>query len=184
MVNKSIGAIEFRSISKGIEISNEMVKRADVDVIYAKSICPGKFIIIISGDASEVNEVVSYGLNFDKKYIVDSFILNRIHDDILNGLKSKYKSKDIEGLAIGIMETNKVCSGLEALDKALKSGDVNLVKLQLAFAIGGKLVYMVSGTLSSVEHSINTAIEEIESKYIVATSIIPSPEIEFIRQII
>ncbi|MGG7077192.1 BMC domain-containing protein [Clostridium sardiniense] len=183
-MNKSIGSIEFRSISKGIEIANEMVKRADVDVIYAKSICPGKFIIMISGDASEVHESVNYGLKFDKKYIVDSFILNRVHDDIVNGLKSKYKSKEIEGLAIGIMETNKVCAGLEALDKALKSGDVNLVKLQLAFAIGGKLVYILSGTLSSVEHSINTAIEEIEAKDIVATSIIPSPEVEFIRHII
>ncbi|MGL4571329.1 MAG: BMC domain-containing protein [Clostridium sp.] len=184
MMNKSIGSIEFRSISKGIEISNEIVKRCNVQVIYAKSICPGKFIIIISGDASEILDAVNYGLELDEKYVVDSFILNRVHNDIIDGLKSKYKTKNIEGLAIGIMETNTVCSGVQGLDKALKSADVTLVKIQLAFGIGGKLVYIVSGTLSSVEQSIITSTEYLESKNIVASSIIPSPEVELIKQII
>ena len=31
-MNKSIGALEFRSISKGIEVSNEIVKKANVEI--------------------------------------------------------------------------------------------------------------------------------------------------------
>ena len=45
-MKKSIGALEFRSISKGIEVSNEVVKKAFVEVSYLKSICPGKFFLI------------------------------------------------------------------------------------------------------------------------------------------
>ena len=37
-MKKSIGALEFRSISKGIEVSNEVVKKAFVEVSYLKSI--------------------------------------------------------------------------------------------------------------------------------------------------
>ncbi len=43
--------------------------------------------------------------------------------------------KNIEDKAIGIMETGKVSSGILALDKTLKSSEVNLVKLQLAFEL-------------------------------------------------
>ena len=49
-MNKSIGALEFRSISKGIEVSNEIVKKANVEIIYFKTICPGKFLVIVTGD--------------------------------------------------------------------------------------------------------------------------------------
>ncbi|WP_254171498.1 BMC domain-containing protein, partial [Clostridioides difficile] len=42
-------AIEFKSIAKGIEVSNEMIKKSSVDVLYLKSICPGKFLIIVGG---------------------------------------------------------------------------------------------------------------------------------------
>lgn len=180
----SVGSVEFRSICKGIEVANEMVKRNNVDVAYAKSICPGKFLIIFSGDAAEVEEAVNLGNELGKQFIVDSFVINKVHDQIVKGLKNKYESKECEGLAIGIMETSRVCTGIIALDKALKSGDVNLIKMQLAFAIGGKLVYMISGTVSDIEHSINEALNEIESKAVVATSIIPYPSKDLINNII
>ena len=179
----SIGSVEFRSICKGIEASNEILKRNNVDISYAKSVCPGKFLMMFSGDASEVNDAVSLGLEVGGKYVVDHFIINRVHPQIINALKNKYETKDTDGLAIGVVETSKVCAGIKAMDKSLKSGDVNLVKLQLAFAIGGKLVYIVAGTVSSVEHSINMALEILEPKEVVATSVIPSPVKELIDKI-
>ena len=180
----SIGSIEFRSICKGIEVSNEMVKRNGVDVSYAKSICPGKFLIIFSGDTSDVEDAVKLGLELGDKFVVDHFVINRVHDQIVNALKNKYETKDIDGKAVGVVETNKVCSGIRALDKSLKSGDVNLIKLQIAFAIGGKVVYMVSGSVSSIEHSIDSALEILEPRDVVMTSVIPSPIKDFMDKII
>lgn len=180
----SIGSVEFRSICKGIEVANEMIKRNNVDVTYAKSICPGKFIIIFSGDAAEVEEAVNLGNELGKQFLVDYFIINNVHEQIVHALKNKYDSKDCGNKALGIMETTKVCVGIKALDKALKSGDVNLIKLQLAFAVGGKFVFILSGTVSDIEYSINEAIKKIDSKSIIATSIIPSPAKELIDKII
>ena len=177
-MKKSIGALEFRSISKGIEVSNEVVKKAFVEVSYLKSICPGKFFLIVNGDAGEVKEAIEFGEKLGEKYLVGSFIINSIHHDIINA------QKNIEDKAIGIMETGKVSSGILALDKTLKSSEVNLVKLQLAFGIGGKLVYIVSGDLSSVENGMREGQAILQEKDIINVSIIPFVHSEIAKNLI
>lgn len=181
-MNKSIGAIEFKSIAKGIEVSNEMVKKSLVEILYLKSICPGKFLIIISGEVSEVNESIKYGLDLGENYIVDSFVINSVSEEIIDGIKKKYKPiKEYD--AIGIVETNKVCAGITMLDKTLKSSNVSLTKLQLSFAIGGKLVYIVSGELSNIEYGINMAKTIVNSKNIINISIIPNVDKQIIKNL-
>lgn len=183
-MKKSIGALEFRSISKGIEVSNEVVKKAFVEVSYLKSICPGKFFLIVNGDAGEVKEAIEFGEKLGEKYLVGRFIINSIHHDIINALKGKYSQKNIEDKAIGIMETGKVSSGILALDKTLKSSEVNLVKLQLAFGIGGKLVYIVSGDLSSVENGMREGQAILQEKDIINVSVIPFVHSEIAKNLI
>lgn len=77
-MNKSIGVIEFKSIVKGIEVFNEMIKKFLVDVLYLKSICLGKFLIIVGGEIFYINECVDYGIKFGEGYIVDNFVINVI----------------------------------------------------------------------------------------------------------
>lgn len=173
-MSKSIGAIEFKSISKGIEISDIMVKIAEVDIVYFKTICPGRFIVILSGEVGAVNLAIEEGIIAGEGFISDSFIITAIQEDIVQALKKKPITK-LNG-AIGIMETSSVCSGIIALDRNLKDGDVKLIKLQLAAGIGGKLVYIISGGLSDVQHGMETAKKIIDKKRIVNISIIPSPD--------
>lgn len=182
-MTKSIGAIEFKSIAKGIEVSNEMVKKSSVEVLYLKSICPGKFLIIIGGETSYVNECIDYGIKLGKGYIVDSFVINAISKDIINGLKHKYKKLDNIN-SLGVVEINKVCAGIKMLDKTLKSGDVVLLKLQLSFAIGGKLVYIVAGDLSSIKYSLEESKSVVKEKEIIYETVIPSVDNQIIKSLI
>ncbi|WP_250278839.1 BMC domain-containing protein [[Clostridium] colinum] len=172
-MNKSIGSLEFKSICKGIEVSNEILKQNNIEIIYSKSVCPGKFVIIFSGDSQDVKEAVCLGESLDDNFLIESFIINKVHNQIIEGLKGKYISKDIEGLCFGIVETLKICSGIKALDYALKSSDVNLFKIQLAFAIGGKFVFLITGSVSSVENAIYNVKELLDKKEILNTAIIP-----------
>lgn len=173
-MRNSIGSIEFRSIAKGIEIADFMVKKSDVEIIYFKMICPGKFIVILNGNEDAIKEAVDYGVELGKSFIVDSFIVNAVHKDIINGLKNKYSEK-IKG-AYGIMETISVCSGIKALDRMLKNANVAVVKIQTAFVIGGKFVFVVSGEVSDIEDGMREAKLAIDEKKIVNISIIPSPD--------
>jgi len=49
MLINSLGLIELRSISRGIKTTDEMLKSADVEIIMSSSICPGKYVILVSG---------------------------------------------------------------------------------------------------------------------------------------
>lgn len=172
-MSKSIGALEFRSISKGIYVSNEVLKKAFVEVLYLRPICPGKFLLLISGENCEVKEAIDLGVTLGEKYLVGNFVISSIHEDIIKALKGQYDEKNIDNKALGIMECNKVVSGIIALNKTLKSSNVSLVKLNLAFAIGGKLVYIVSGDLSSVESGMREGEESLKGRDIINVSIIP-----------
>lgn len=182
-MNKSIGALEFRSISKGIEVSNEIIKKSNVEIIYFKTICPGKFLVIVTGDEAEVDEAIDYGVALATTYLVDRFKVHAVSPTIIEAFRNSYPSKQLNG-ALGVMETYKVCAGIKALDCVLKAGDVVLIKLQLAFGIGGKLVYIVTGTLSSVEYALNEGQRLLPEKEIAYTSIIASPTYEMTKHLI
>lgn len=181
-MNHSIGALEFRSISKGIEVSNEVVKKANVEIIYMRTICPGKFIVIISGNEGEVNEAIDYGVLLSDKSLIDSFKVHAVNLSIIDAFKNQYGDRTVNG-AVGIMETNKVCAGIKALDMSLKSSDVKLIKLHLAFGIGGKLVYFISGSLSNVEYGISEGIRTLDANDTANVSIIRSPSDELLKHL-
>ena len=47
-MKKAIGLVEIKSIPIGIETADEMLKAANVELIMANPICPGKYMILIS----------------------------------------------------------------------------------------------------------------------------------------
>ena len=55
---KAIGIIEYVTVSLGVTACDTMVKTADVDIIEAQVVCPGKYIAIISGELSAVRAAV------------------------------------------------------------------------------------------------------------------------------
>lgn len=181
-MNKSIGALEFRSISKGIEVSNEIVKKADVEIIMLKTICPGKYFVVVTGDEGEVEEAITFGESMAGDTLVDSFKVHAVSLPIIEAFKNKYASKQVKG-ALGIMETNKVCAGIKALDKTLKSSDVTLLRVHLAFCIGGKLVFIITGTLSSIEYGLEQGRAALNKNEHANISIIPSPNEDMIKHL-
>ena len=57
----AIGLVEANSIAKGYELCDIMAKTADVTILVAKSICPGKYIVMIGGDVAAVRQSVEAG---------------------------------------------------------------------------------------------------------------------------
>ena len=57
----AIGMVEFTSIARGIYSADQMLKTSEVEIVTASSVCPGKYIAIVSGDVAAVNESVSVG---------------------------------------------------------------------------------------------------------------------------
>ena len=126
---KTLGMLEFRSIAKGIEIADVILKAAEVELIVCKTICPGKYMILMSGEVGAVEEALDKAKEESIGFLIGSFLLPRVHKDIIQSLKNKIKVEP-RG-AIGVVETTNVVSGLFILDKALKAAEVKLFKLSL-----------------------------------------------------
>jgi microcompartment protein CcmL/EutN len=55
---KAIGMIEYKTVASGMTAADLMVKTAEVEVIEAKTVCPGKYLVLITGDLSSVKAAV------------------------------------------------------------------------------------------------------------------------------
>lgn len=182
-MSNSIGAIEFISISKGIEVANEMIKNVDTELLYSRTLCPGKYITIISGNAAEVQDSIETGRDLGEGYVIDSYVINAVDESIIRGFKNKYLTKEINN-AMAVVETSKICAGIKSLDTALKTSDITLQKLNLGFGIGGKLIYIVTGSLSNLEYATTEGKRVLDEKDTISVAIIPSPEPQLIKHLI
>lgn len=177
----SLGMVELNSIAKGIETTDAMLKSANIELLYSKHICPGKYIIVVSGDTEAVKLSVDRGLTVGQKNIIASFVLSNIHEDIINGLKRKFNYPVIR--AIGVVEFTSAAEGLISLDKVLKYGNVSLVKLLMGSGIGGKCYFVITGDLSSVEEGLRFGMDGVKMKKLVNKAIIPYPDDELIKNL-
>ena len=61
-MDEAVGFIEFNSVAAGIFATDAMAKKAEVEIIDSRSVCPGKYIILISGMTGPVDESLQAGI--------------------------------------------------------------------------------------------------------------------------
>ena len=57
----SIGLIELGSIAGGFQVTDAMLKAADVELVLARTICSGKYMVMVKGDTAAVEAAVQVG---------------------------------------------------------------------------------------------------------------------------
>ena len=82
----AVGMVEFNSIAAGIDAADQMVKTAQVDPLFFKTICPGKFVAAVTGDVAAVSASVNAGRETHADALVDWFIIPNIHRDVIGAL--------------------------------------------------------------------------------------------------
>ena len=73
-MGKSIGLLELKSIPAGVQSADEMLKAADVELLVATAICPGKYIIIISGQVGAVKSSMEKGRQIAGTFLISSIM--------------------------------------------------------------------------------------------------------------
>lgn len=180
MLIDAIGIIELNSIAKGYEVADKISKASFVELVMCKTTCPGKFLIIVSGDVSSVNTSIETSKEISGKSEVASFVINNPHEDILKNINRRIINKENIN-SIGVVEHSSIASSMRVLDKALKSADVELIKFIPGNLIGGRSYFIISGELSSIKESIENSLNEIGKDRLINFSIISAPSIELIQ---
>lgn len=181
-MSKAIGMIEFKTVSAGITAADQMVKTANVEIIEAQTVCPGKYIAIISGDLSAVNAAVERASQTRPEELIDSFVLGNPDESIFPAI---YGSSHIDGVnALGILETYDAASIIVAADIAAKTAIVKLIELRIAKGMCGKSYMLITGEIAACEAAIEKAKASVGEKgMFLDSSVIAHPDEQICKAI-
>lgn len=183
MAKNSIGLIEMSSIAAGFLVTDTMLKAADVELMLARTICSGKYMVVVRGDVSAVQSAVAAGRHAGDFSIIDTFVIANIHEDVFPALSGASRGKWLE--ALGIVESFSVASLIEAADAAAKSAAVQLVEVRLAMAMGGKAFFTCTGSVAAVQAAVDAASAVIGAKgLLVNRVVIPNPRQELLTEMV
>jgi microcompartment protein CcmL/EutN len=178
-IPKSIGAIELSSIGIGYQIEDEMLKAASVELLIARTICSGKYLIVLGGTVSDVEAAIRAGLAAAGEAVIDYLILANVHESVFPALgQSVVLEPDTAG-ALGVIETFGGVSVLAAADCAAKAARVTIFRIHIAMALGGKGLCLMTGTVADVRAGVEAAAAEARSRgLLVSQIVIPRPSRE------
>lgn len=172
-----LGVLEFSSIAIGIRALDEMVKIAPVKIIDARTICPGKYLVVFSGDVASVEYAWLKGTAIGSEYVIDKLFLPMVHQEVVPAIGNIVKTEGWD--AIGIIETMSVVSGIEAADEAAKAGGVKIIEIRLAIGFGGKSYVKMMGSLDEVQAAMAAGTAKVKAKNLLCMdTIIPQPHNE------
>lgn len=182
-MSKAIGMIEYKTVSTGMIAADSMLKTAEVEIIEAQTVCPGKYIIIIQGDLSAVRASVDTATKQYGEHLIDSFVLGNPHESIFPAIYGTTEVEDIK--ALGIMETFSVASMIVAADEAAKSAEVSLIELRLARGMCGKSYMFLTGEIAAVTAAIERGIQAVgEDGMLLDYSVIANPDKKLCKSIL
>lgn len=182
-MKKAIGMVEFKTVSSGMRAADRMVKTAEVELLQADTVCPGKFLALISGDLSAVKAAVEAASVQDAEQLIDTFVLGNPHDTIFSAL---YGASEIGNPnALGVLETFSASAAIVAADIAAKTALVDLIELRLARGMCGKSYLLLTGEIAAVEAAIERAKQGAgENGMFLDSAVIPRPDKKFWSKIL
>lgn len=182
-MKKAIGMVEFKTVSSGMKAADCMVKTAEVELLQADTVCPGKFLALISGDLSAVKAAVEAAAQQEAEQLIDRFVLGNPHDSIFSAL---FGSAEIDSPnALGVLETFSAAAAVVAADTAAKTALVDLIELRLARGMCGKSYLLLTGEVAAVEAAIEHAKQGAgEYGMFLDSAVIPRPDKKFWQKIL
>jgi microcompartment protein CcmL/EutN len=179
----SIGLIEVSSVATGFQVEDAMLKAASVQLLLARTICSGKFLIAVAGDVASVGAAVDAGGAAAGASLIEKRHIARIHPSVLSAMSMAVDIDPNQMRSLGVIETFSAASIIEVADAAVKSANVTLLRVHLAMALGGKGLAVLSGDISSVEAAVAAGSKvAAEDGMLVGRGVIPAPSAELFRE--
>jgi microcompartment protein CcmL/EutN len=169
----AIALLEFDSISAGIVAGDAMVKASPIGSIYAGTVHPGNYLVLVSGDTASVEIALATGSDVGGAQLTDSVFLPDIHPDVTAAIVVG-GGASLKDEALGIVETSTVAAVIDAADAGAKAADVKVSSVRLADGLGGKGYVLFSGTISEIEAAVEAAVERtVRHGTLIRSDVIP-----------
>lgn len=183
MEMNSIGLLELSSIAAGMQAADIMLKTSEVELIISRSICSGKYMVLVGGDVAAVNSAVDSAVEQVEFAVIDTFVIPNVHKDIFPALSGHSGVENLE--ALGIIESFSVASLIEGADAAVKAATVRIIEIRLAMALGGKAFCTITGDVAAVQSAVDSGSAVISEKGLLVNKVvIPQPRKELMSEMI
>lgn len=183
MEMNSLGLIELTSIAAGMQAADIMLKTSDVQLVISRTICSGKYMVLIGGDVAEVQSAVDNAADQIDFAVIDTFVIPHVHPDVFPALSGHTGATELESL--GIIESFSVASLIEGADAAVKAANVQLIEIRLAMALGGKAFCTITGEVAAVRSAVDAGAQVIADKGLLVNKVvIPQPRKELMSEMI
>jgi microcompartment protein CcmL/EutN len=181
----AIGLLEVSSIALGHLAEDAMLKAAVVDLLLARTICSGKFIVVVGGDVAACEAAVAAGAAAATGGLIERRVIPHVHPTVFPAISMAVDLDPAEAQSLGVIETFSASSIVDVADTAAKAATVTLFRIHLAMAIGGKGYVMLTGDVASVEAAVSAGvIVASEEGILVGQAVIAAPRKELFREFV
>jgi microcompartment protein CcmL/EutN len=161
----ALAIVETRSIALGYVLADTAVKRATVELMTCRPICPGRFLIAVSGETEAVKQAHRAMLDRAAQETEENaasssaeseplseILIPRLHEAVLPALRGEPPGEGFWALAF--IETSCAAAAVLAADAAAKEAPVILREIQLAQGLGGKGLVQLTAELSDLQAAV------------------------------
>ena len=178
----SIGLLEVTSVAVGYLAVDAMLKAASVEILLARSICSGKYLIAVAGDVASIQAAVEAGARVAAGTLIEKRTISRLHPSVFPAISMAVDVAPEQIRALGVIETFSASSIIDVADTAVKSANVILLRIHLAMALGGKGFVVMTGDISSVDAAVAAGSRvAAEEGMLVGRAVIAAPRRELFR---
>jgi microcompartment protein CcmL/EutN len=179
----AIGLVELSSIAAGFEVADTMLKTSEVELLVMRSICSGKFMVLVGGDVAAVRASVESGERTGTGCVVDAMVIPNVHKSVFPAISGMSQVEVLE--ALGIVESFSVASLIEAADAAAKAARVQLIEVRLAMALGGKAFVTMTGEVAAVRSAVEAGASVCARRGLLVNKVvIANPKKELLKEMI
>ncbi len=179
----TVGVIELSSISRGFEVEDAVLKFASVEKLVARSICSGKFLILVRGEIADVESCLEKAASTGSHAIIQTVLLPNMDDAIFPAIAGATVLDDPGVGGALILETFSASSAIQMADLAAKQADIHILRIHLAMAIGGKGLVVLTGDMESLKSVLSPVLEFAKRDGMLGGySLIPNPHPDVLRE--
>ncbi len=176
----NITVVEFKSVSRGLIVTDAILKAANVTLVLGTTLCPGKYLTIVEGDVAAVQKAQDTADRLGGRQVFSSFIVSGINNEVIDALSGN-TAKPISN-SIGIIESIQMANLINAADISLDSAEVEIVELRLGKGCGVNSFYIITGDLESVNEACRNAVSFLSERgALLAFRVIANPDKDLLR---
>jgi microcompartment protein CcmL/EutN len=174
MQKTAIGLIELSSIAAGFSAADVLLKAAAVELLINRTICSGKYLILVGGEVAAVEASLAAGVKAGCGAVIDSCLIPNLDPAIFPALSGTVILQAYG--ALGLIESFSVAALIEGADAAVKAASVQLLEIRMAMALGGKAFLKLSGEVAAVEAAVEAGAALVARRGLLVNKVvIPAP---------